>query len=155
MFVYCCMCISLLGYLPRRLYWLWSLHGMTQCQAKIKGSVVYRLNHMILDGGGLWDIRISVTPPATHAGKGLSPSVIDTRPITHCDWPCVPSPTGFSPPFPTYSNFSQLFHTFPHFSTLFPTFPHLFQLFTTFPHFFPLFTTFHHFFPLFPIFPQF
>ena len=70
---------GLLDYLPRRLYWPWSLHGMTQCQAKIKGSVVYILKRVILDDGGLWDIRISVTPPATHAGKGLSPAVIGRR----------------------------------------------------------------------------
>ena len=47
---------GLLGYLPRCLYWPWSLHGMTQCQAKIKGPVVNILNRVIVDDGGLWDI---------------------------------------------------------------------------------------------------
>ena len=90
---------GLLGYLPRRLYWPWSLHGMTQCQAKIKGPVVDILTCVILDDGGLWDIRISVTPPATHAGKGLSPAVIGRRAsvggsAAPADWPCVLGPGG-------------------------------------------------------------
>ena len=42
----------LLGYLPRCLYWLWSLHAMTQCQAKIKGPSVNRLTRVIVDDGG-------------------------------------------------------------------------------------------------------
>ena len=62
----------LLGYLPRRLYWPWSLDGMTQYQAKINGPYVDTLPRMTLKDGGRWDVRISVTLPATHAGKGSS-----------------------------------------------------------------------------------
>ena len=88
---------ELLGYLPRRLYWPWSLDGMTQCQAKINGPVVDALSRVILDDGGLWDIRISVTPPATHAGRGLSPILIGSRASVGgsaacADWPCILGP---------------------------------------------------------------
>ena len=62
---------GLLGSLPRCLYWPWSLHGMTQCQAKIKGPSINSLTRVIVDDGGLWDIRISVTLPATHAGMEI------------------------------------------------------------------------------------
>ena len=44
---------GLLGYLPRCLYWPWSLHRMTQCQAKIKGPSVNRLTRVIVYDGGL------------------------------------------------------------------------------------------------------
>ena len=54
---------GLLGYLPRCLYWPWSLHGMTQCQAKIKGLSVNRLTRVIVDDGGLWDIYIYIYKP--------------------------------------------------------------------------------------------
>ena len=37
---------GLLGYLPRRLYWPWSLDGMTQYQAKINGPFVDTLPRM-------------------------------------------------------------------------------------------------------------
>ena len=48
---------GLLGYLPRCLYWPWSLHGMKQCQANIKGPSINSLTRVIVDDGGLWDIR--------------------------------------------------------------------------------------------------
>ena len=70
---------GLLGYLPRRLYWPWSLDGMTQYQAKINGPFVDTLPRMTLNNGGRWDVRISVTPPATHAGKVPSPALIGRR----------------------------------------------------------------------------
>ena len=62
---------GLLGCLPRRLYWPWSLDGMTQYQARINGPFVDTLPCMTLNDGGRWDVRISITPPATHDGKGL------------------------------------------------------------------------------------
>ena len=49
---------------------------MTQYQAKINGPVVNTLPRMTLNDGGRWDVRISITSPATHAGKGLSPALI-------------------------------------------------------------------------------
>ena len=70
---------GLLGYLPRCLYWPLSLHGMTQCQVRIKGPSVNRLTRLIVDDGGLWDIRISVTLPAMHAGMEIYPTVIGLR----------------------------------------------------------------------------
>ena len=85
---------GLLGYLPQRLYWLWSLDGMTQCQAKINGPFVDTLSRMTLDDGGRWDVRISITLPETHAGKGPSPALIGRRAsvgssAAPADWPCV------------------------------------------------------------------
>ena len=56
---------GLLGYLPWCLYWPRSLHGMTQCLAKIKGPSVNILTRVIMNDGGLWDVGISVTLPAT------------------------------------------------------------------------------------------
>ena len=55
-----------------------------------------------MDDGGLWDIRISVTLPATHAGMELSPTVIGRRAsvggsAAPADWPCVLGPAD-SPP---------------------------------------------------------
>ena len=93
---------GLLGYLPRRLYWPWSLDAMTQCQAKINGPDVDTLSCVTLDDGGRWDMRISVTPPAMHAGKGLSPALIGRRTsvggsAAPADWPCVLGPAD-SPP---------------------------------------------------------
>ena len=70
---------GLLGYLSRCLYWPWSLYGMTKCQVEIKGLYVNRLTCVIKDDGGLWDIRISVTLPATHAGMENYPTVIGRR----------------------------------------------------------------------------
>ena len=70
---------GILGYLPRCLYWPWSLHGMTQCLAKIKGLSVNILTRVIVDDGGLWDVRISVALPATHAGMEIHPTVIGLR----------------------------------------------------------------------------
>ena len=62
--------------LPRCLYWPWSLHGMTQCQVKIKGPSMDRLTRVMVDNGGLWDIRSSVTLPAMHAGMEICPTII-------------------------------------------------------------------------------
>ena len=58
---------GLLGYLPRCLYWPWSLHGMTQCQVEIKGPSANRLSRVMVYAGGLWDMWSSVTRPVTHA----------------------------------------------------------------------------------------
>ena len=93
---------GLLGYLPRCLYWSWSLHGMTQCQAKIKGPSKNRLTRVIVDDDGLWDIRISVTLPATHAGMEIYPAVIGLRAsvggsAATSDWLCVLGPADGQP----------------------------------------------------------
>ena len=86
--------VGLLGYLPRCLYWPWSLHRMTQGQVKIKGN---KLTRVIVDDGGLWDVRISVTLPATHAGMEIYPTVIGRRAsvgvsAAPSDWLCVLGP---------------------------------------------------------------
>ena len=70
---------------------------MTQCQAKIKGPSVNILTRVIVDDGGLWDIRISVTLPATHAGMEIYPTVIGRRAsvggsAVPADWLCVLGP---------------------------------------------------------------
>ena len=52
---------------------------MTQCLAKIKGPSVNILTRVIMNDGGLWDVRISVTLPATHAGMEIHPTVIGLR----------------------------------------------------------------------------
>ena len=70
---------GLLGYLPWRLCWPRSLHGMTQCLAKIKGPSVNILTRVIINDGGLWDVRISVTLPATCAGMEIHSTVIGLR----------------------------------------------------------------------------
>ena len=44
---------GLLGYLPQRLYWPWSLDRMTQYQAKINGPYVDTLPRMTLKVGGM------------------------------------------------------------------------------------------------------
>ena len=93
---------GLLGYLPRCLYWPWSLHGMMQCQAKIKGPSINSSTRVIVDDGGLWDIRISVTLPATHAGMEIYPTVIGLRAsvggsAATSDWLCVLGPADGPP----------------------------------------------------------
>ena len=70
---------GLLGCLPRCLCWPWSLHGMTQCQVKIKGPSMDRLTRVMVDNGGLRDIRSSITLPATHAGMEICPTAIGLR----------------------------------------------------------------------------
>ena len=70
---------------------------MTQCQAKIKGPSIDSSTRVIVDDGGLWDIRISVTLPATHAGMEIYPTVIGLRAsvggsAATCDWLCVLGP---------------------------------------------------------------
>ena len=94
--------VGLLGCLPRRLYWPWSLDGMTQYQAKINGPYLDTLPRMTLNDGGRWDVRISITPPATHAGRGPSLALIGRRAsvggsAAPADWPCALSPAD-SPP---------------------------------------------------------
>ena len=89
----------LLGYLPRCLYWPWGLHGMTQCQVEIKGPYVNILTRVI---GGLWDIQISTTLPATHAGMEIYPTVIGRRAsvggsVGPSDWLCVVGPVDGPP----------------------------------------------------------
>ena len=93
---------GLLGYLSRCLYWPWSLHGMTQCQAKIKGPVENILSRVIVEDGGLWEIWISTTLPVTHAGVEHPPTVIGRRAsvggsAAPSDWPCVLGPADGSP----------------------------------------------------------
>ena len=100
---------GLLGYLSGCLYWSWSLHGMTQCQAKIKGPVVNILSHVIVEDGGLWEIRISATLPVTHAGMEHPPTVIGRRAsvggsVAPSDWPCVLGPAD-GPPGGIWSGF--------------------------------------------------
>ena len=70
---------GLLGYLPWCLYWPRSLHGMTQCLAKIKGPSVNILTRVIMNDGGLWDVRISVTLPVMYTGMDIHPTVIGLR----------------------------------------------------------------------------
>ena len=70
---------GLLGYLPWCLCWPRSLHGMTQCLAKIKGPSVNILTRVIGNDCGLWDVRISVSLPATCAGMEIHPTVIGPR----------------------------------------------------------------------------
>ena len=75
---------------------------MTQCQAKIKGPSIYRLTRVIVDDGGLWDNRISVTLPATHAGMEIYPTVIGVRASVGgssatSDWLCVLGPADGPP----------------------------------------------------------
>ena len=57
---------------------------------------------MIVEDGGLWEIRISVTLPATHAGMELPPTVIGRRAslggsAAPSDWPCVLGPANGPP----------------------------------------------------------
>ena len=52
---------------------------MTQCLAKIKGSSVNILTRVIMNHGGLWDVRISVTLPGTYTGMKIHPTVIGLR----------------------------------------------------------------------------
>ena len=70
---------GLLCYLPWCLYWPRSLHGMTQCLAKIKGPSVNILTRVIMNDGGLWDVRISVTLLAAYTGMEIHPTVIGLR----------------------------------------------------------------------------
>ena len=75
---------------------------MTQCQAKIKGPVVNILSRVIVEHGGLWEIRISATLPATHAGMELPLTVIGRRASVGgsagpSDWPCVLGPADGPP----------------------------------------------------------
>ena len=70
---------GLLGYLPWCLYWPRSLHGMTQCLARIKGPSVNILTRVIMNDGGLWDVRISVTLPTAYTGMEIHPTVIGLR----------------------------------------------------------------------------
>ena len=57
---------------------------------------------MTLKDGGRWDVRISVTPPATHAGRGPSLALFGRcasvgGSAAPADWPCALSPAD-SPP---------------------------------------------------------
>ena len=75
---------------------------MTQCQAKIKGPSVNRLTRVIVDDGGLWDIRISITLPATHAEMEIYPTVIGRWALVGglaapSDWLCVLGPADGPP----------------------------------------------------------
>ena len=75
---------------------------MTQCQAKIKGPYVNRLTRVIVDDGGVWHIRISVTLRATHAGMEIYPTVIGLQAsvggsAATSDWLCVLGPADGPP----------------------------------------------------------
>ena len=70
---------GLLGYLPRCLYWPWSLHRMTQCQVEIKGTSTNGLSRVVMYDGGLWDMRSSATRPVTYAEMVIYPTVIGLR----------------------------------------------------------------------------
>ena len=75
---------------------------MTQCQAKINGPYLDTLPRMTLNDRGQWDVRIIVTLPATHAGRGPSLALIGHRVSVGgwaalADWPCALSPAD-SPP---------------------------------------------------------
>ena len=70
---------GLLGYLPRCLYWPWSLHGMTQCQVEIKGPFANGLPRVVMYDGGLWDMRSSATRLVMHAETVIYPTVIGLR----------------------------------------------------------------------------
>ena len=70
---------GLLGYLPQCLYWPWSLHGMMQCQVKIKEPSANRLSRVVMYDGGLWDTQSSATRPVTHAETVIYPTVIGLR----------------------------------------------------------------------------
>ena len=70
---------GLLGYLPWCLCWPRSLHRMTQCLAKIKGPSINILTRVIMNDGGLWDVRISMSLPAMCAGMEIHPTVIGLR----------------------------------------------------------------------------
>ena len=57
---------------------------------------------MTLNDGGRWDVRISITPPATHAGRGLSLTLIGRctsvgGSAALADWPCALSAV-YNPP---------------------------------------------------------
>ena len=85
---------ELLGWLPRRLYGLWVMDGMTQRQTKINGQYSDILLRKTMNDGGRRDVWISDTPPATHAVKGFSLALIGRRAsvggsVGLADWPCV------------------------------------------------------------------
>ena len=93
---------GLLGCLPRRLYLLWVMDGMTQCQTKINGPYSDTLLYKTMNDGGRRDVRISITPTATHAGRGFSLTLIGHRASVGgsaglADWPCMLSAVD-SPP---------------------------------------------------------
>ena len=67
-----------------------------------QGTLRKHINHVIVDDGGLWDIRISVTLPATHAGMEIYPTVIGRRASVGSsagpsDWLCVLGPADGPP----------------------------------------------------------
>ena len=78
--------------LPRRLYLLWVMDGMTQYQTKINGPYSDILLRKTMNDGGRRDVRISITPPATHAVRGFSLTLIGRRASVGgsaglADWP--------------------------------------------------------------------
>ena len=70
---------GLLGYLPRCLYWSWSLYGMTQCQEEIKGPFENGLSRAVMYDGGVWDMQSRATRPVTHVETVMYPMVIGLR----------------------------------------------------------------------------
>ena len=72
---------GLLGCLPRRLYLLWVMDGMTQHQMKINGPYSGILVRKTMNDSGRRCIADPHTPPATvmtHAVKGFSLTLIGT-----------------------------------------------------------------------------
>ena len=61
---------GLLGCLPRRLYLLWVMDGMTQHQMKINGPYSDILLRKTMNDSGRRGVWISDTPPVTPAVKG-------------------------------------------------------------------------------------
>ena len=85
---------GLLGCLPRRLFSLWVMNGMTQHQMKINGLDSDILIRRTMDDNGRRGVWISDTPPATLTVKGFSPALIDCRASVGgseglADWPCA------------------------------------------------------------------
>ena len=86
---------GLLGRLPRCLYSLWVMNGMTQHQMKINGPDSDILVRWTMDDRGRREVWISDTPPATLTVKGLSAVLIGRRASVgglegRTDWLCAP-----------------------------------------------------------------
>ena len=85
---------GLLGCLPRRLYSLCVMNGMTQHQMKINGPDSDILVRRTMDDSGRRGVWISDTPPATLTVKGFSLALIGRRASVGSseglvDWPCA------------------------------------------------------------------
>ena len=86
---------GLLGCLPRCLYSMWVMNGMTQHRTKINGPYSDIFVHRTMDDRGRRGVWISDTPPATLPVMGLSTVSIGRRATVGgseglTDWPCAP-----------------------------------------------------------------